>query len=66
MRFVNDRGVVVGVVSTGSFAPPLKAESYADLTNGIFVQTDRGALILFSDDDHLADMRFVLERRRDF
>ena len=65
VRFVNDRGVVVGVAGSGSFLPPLKAENYSDLGEGIFVQTDRGALVLFSASDHLSAMRFVLERRRD-
>ena len=66
VRFVNDRGVVVGVIGSGDgFLGSLKAEDYAHLGSGILVRTDRGALVLFSDDEHLADMSFVLERRRD-
>ena len=65
VSFVNDRGVVVGVVGGGAFLDPFKAEDYADLGSGVLVRTDRGALVLFSDEEHLADMSFVLERRRD-
>lgn len=63
VRFVNDRGVVVGVVGSGHFLNSYKAEDYADLGSGVLVRTDRGALVLFVDDAQLADMSFVLERR---
>jgi hypothetical protein len=65
VSFVNDRGVVVGLIESRSFLPPYSAGGWTDKDTGLLVRTDRGALVQFADDEHLADMSFVLERRRD-
>jgi hypothetical protein len=65
VSFVNDRRVVVGLIGSATYLPPYAAEAWAQYRDGVLVRTDRGALVRFSDDEHLADMSFVLERRRD-
>ena len=63
VAFVNDRGVVIGSIDSGSFLPPFKADGWYSLGTGVIVRTDRGAFVHFADDASLAELSFVLEQR---
>ena len=53
VRITNgDTGIIVASMDTNEFSGEYPAKNYADLTTGILILTDKGALVHFEEPDH--------------